>query len=46
MSVDCTSKETAFIPCIHPDGAKCLLAFCPDCGKDIYRECEREEASK
>jgi Zn-finger protein len=42
MSADCISEEVAFIPCLHADGSKCLLAYCPACNKDLYRECERE----
>jgi len=44
MIVQCLSNETAFIPCIHADGSKCLLAYCEGCGRDLYRECEREVA--
>jgi hypothetical protein len=44
MSAECISEEVAFIPCLHHHdiiGSKCLLAYCPACNKDLYRECER-----
>jgi hypothetical protein len=44
MSADCTSEEVAFIPCLyHYDIArsKCLLVYCSECGKDLYRDCEK-----
>ena len=45
MSAECTSEEVGFILCLHHyDVAeyKCRVAYCVGCGKDLYRECERE----
>ena len=42
---ECISTETDFVPCLkHVGGAwaGCRLAYCPDCGQNLYRECERE----
>lgn len=47
MTYDCLQVEEGFIPCLqHQEGAwaSCKLVFCMDCGRDLYRECEREVA--
>jgi hypothetical protein len=40
---ECLQIQEGAVKCLlHPFEAKsnCLLVFCLDCGKDLYRECE------